>query len=148
MSGNSTGGSETLRGVVSEGAPQTTARSPHQSATATGGSDDTSVIGVLLMTTKYLYLFLDQILIMSLKHVSQKQRKGRQFLKDTFMMQFFILSFFTFILYQAAQQTTYEAVYSSFSLPPLSTKSPYGIFSQDSKGNDPDTIISKKLIYR
>jgi hypothetical protein len=40
---------------------------------------------------KYAWLFVEQIALMSLKHISQKQRNGRQWWKDTIMIQLFLL---------------------------------------------------------
>jgi hypothetical protein len=41
---------------------------------------------------QYLFLYVEQTFLMSLKHISQKRRNGRQFLKDGFMTQFFLLA--------------------------------------------------------
>lgn len=96
---------------------------------------------------RYIMLFFEQVLIMVQKHISQKQRKGRQFLKDTVMIQFFLLSFFAYILIQAAVITTYDDVYQKHSLPPLSDTTPWGIFNAGSNGNIEDNPVSKNLYY-
>jgi hypothetical protein len=41
---------------------------------------------------QYVTLFVEQVALMSLKHVSQKARNGRQWWKDTIMIQLFLLT--------------------------------------------------------
>lgn len=107
---------------------------------------DDEDINILLLCFRYSVLLVEQVIIMCQKHVSQKARKGRQFLKDTFMVQFFVLSFFAYILYSASQQTLYGPVYRRFYLPALSDEGD-GIFNARARGNDANTIISKRLYY-
>lgn len=40
---------------------------------------------------QYTMLFVEQVALMCLKHVNQKIRNGRQWWKDTIMIQFFLL---------------------------------------------------------
>jgi hypothetical protein len=94
-----------------------------------------------------LYLFVDQVLIMAKKIVSQKMRKSRQFWKETVILQIIILGLLSYLFVRFSAYFPYEDVYQKHSLPPLSTRKPWGIFSQSSKGNNPDTIISKRLLY-
>ena len=96
---------------------------------------------------RLIFLFFEQVLILCQKHVSQKQRNGRQFWKDTIMIQFFTLLFVYYILSNASTPTPDSEVYNKFQLPPLSDSKPYGIFNADSKGNNQYTIISKRLYY-
>ena len=55
-------------------------------------------IVILTESFQYVILFFEQVIILCQKHISQKQRNGRQFMKDTFMVQFFFLLFISFIL--------------------------------------------------
>jgi hypothetical protein len=81
------------------------------------------------------------------KHISQKQRNGRQFWKDTIMIQFFVLAFITYILYSASALFPSPYTYDLTTLPPLSSQEPWGIFGRNSEGNVADTLISKRLYY-
>lgn len=92
-------------------------------------------------------LFFEQVALMCLKNINQKQRNSRQFWKDTFMIQFFLLSFTTYIIYASNVQTPTAEVYQKFPLPPLSKDSTWGIFNQKSNGNNIYTVISKRLYY-
>lgn len=94
-----------------------------------------------------IYIYFEQVGLMLLKHVSQKKRNGRQTLKDTIMIQFFLLAFITYILYAASQIYPSADEYGHFPLPPLSDDKPYGIFNKGSKGNTYNSIISKRLYY-
>lgn len=92
-------------------------------------------------------LFFEQVLIMCQKHFSQKKRNGRQFLKDSIMIQFFMLAFTTFIIFQSATYYPSPHVYDRIPLPPLSKSAPNGIFNQDSPGNEANYQLSKRLYY-
>jgi hypothetical protein len=96
---------------------------------------------------RMFYLFLEQVLIMCQKHVSQKQRKGRQFWKDTVMIQIFLLLFVCYVLFTSSIQLPDSSVYEKLELPPLSTAKPYGIFNLDSVGNEAASFTSKRLYY-
>eukprot|EP01039_Chlorochromonas_danica_P002043 gene2043-2228_t len=97
---------------------------------------------------KLLLIFLDQVFIMFRKHVSQKQRNGRQFWKESFLIQFFALSFISYIMFSASNSSNDSSeTYSLAPLPPLSTTKPWGIFNEDSNGNDGSTSLSKRLYY-
>eukprot|EP01038_Epipyxis_sp_PR26KG_P005687 gene5687-7851_t len=93
------------------------------------------------------YLFIEQAITLSLKHVSQKQRKGRQTLKETFMIPLFVLLFITYVIYSSITVYPSPIVYQKHSLPPLSTEQPWGIFNIKSKGNVYYSLISKRLSY-
>ena len=92
-------------------------------------------------------LFFEQVLIMCQKHLSQKKRNGRQFLKDSIMIQFFMLAFTTFIIFQSATYYPSPHVYDRIPLPPLSKSAANGIFNQDSPGNEANYQLSKRLYY-
>jgi ATP-binding cassette subfamily A (ABC1) protein 3 len=96
---------------------------------------------------QYCYLFCEQVGLVCLKNFSQKQRNGRQFWKDTVCIQFFTLSFVAYILYANTWTTDTPHPYSLTILPPLSSAKPWGIFNQNSNGNNDDTTISKRLYY-
>lgn len=96
---------------------------------------------------KLVIVFLEQVYLLLRKNISQKQRNGRQFWKDSVMIQFFTVSFVTYILYSNAAIFPSADVYDYFSLPPLSSDKPWGIFNQDSNGNTPNSILSKRLYY-
>jgi hypothetical protein len=97
---------------------------------------------------RLIWVFFEQVLLMLQKHVSQKQRNGRQFWKDGVMIQFFTICFVTYILYANAGGFPYAYTYDYFRLPPLSDSQPWGIFNQDSTGNTMYTMISKRLYYQ
>jgi hypothetical protein len=92
-------------------------------------------------------VFLEQVYLLLQKNISQKQRNGRQFLKDSVMIQFLTISFVAYILLSNATSSPSADVYSYFSLPPLSTNGEWGVFNQNGNGNTVDTIISKRLYY-
>jgi hypothetical protein len=92
-------------------------------------------------------VFLEQVYLLLQKNISQKQRNGRQFLKDSVMIQFLTISFVAYILLSNATSSPSADVYSYFSLPPLSTNGEWGVFNQNGNGNTDDTIISKRLYY-
>jgi len=102
---------------------------------------------ILTESFQYVFLFFEQVIIMCQKHISQKQRNGRQFMKDTFMVQFFFLLFISFILIGTLNVTYLDSVYQTFSLPPLSKSEPFGIFSKKAKGSGPYDLLSKRLFY-
>lgn len=93
-------------------------------------------------------VFLEQVSLMLKKHASQKRRNGRQFLKNTFMIQFFTISFIAYIITSASGSisSSYN-VYSLFGLPPLSKDSTWGVFSSDSKGNSDANSLCSILYY-
>lgn len=94
-------------------------------------------------------LFVEQVVLLSLKSVSQKARNGRQFWKDTVFIQFFMLAFTVYILYSSTTVYPSPKVYQYHSLPPLTDSKPWGIFSPDAHGNLPDggTLISQRLYF-
>ncbi len=96
---------------------------------------------------RLIIVFLEQVYLLLRKNVSQKQRNGRQFWKDSVMIQFFMICFVAYILYSNAAINPSADTYDYFSLPPLSTDKPWGIFNQNSNGNTENTIISKRLYY-
>lgn len=96
---------------------------------------------------RYAFLFCEQVLLMCQKHVSQKQRNGRQFWKDGFLTQFFVLAFLTYIIYGASYLAESPHTYDLSILPPLSNQSPWGVFGIDSNGNTETTTLSKRLYY-
>jgi ABC-type multidrug transport system ATPase subunit len=75
---------------------------------------------------------VEQVVLMSRKHINQKQRKGRDFLKETIMIPFFVLAFTGFLFHEVNKVTTESSVYGLHSLPPLSSSS-WGIFNSDNK---------------
>lgn len=77
---------------------------------------------------QYSYLFMEQTWLMMMKHISQRQRKGRQFWKDSVLIEIVVLAFVIFILYFASELYYTDATYLKHSLPPLSTTGPWGIF--------------------
>jgi hypothetical protein len=82
------------------------------------------------------------------KHISQKQRNGRQFWKETIMMQFFILSFITGILYLSSQPPVSTDFYNKFALPPLTEDGDMGVFNLTSEINfGLATVVSKRLYF-
>ncbi len=109
--------------------------------------DEEDNVNPVIYFFRLIFLFFEQVLILCQKHVSQKQRNGRQFWKDTIMIQFFTLLFVFYILTSASTPMSDSDVYSKFKLPPLSDSKPYGIFNQESEGNNQYTIISKRLYY-
>lgn len=97
---------------------------------------------------KLFLIFIDQVFIMFRKHVSQKQRNGRQFWKESLLIQFFALSFISYIIFTASKSWHDSSEnYSLAPLPPLSTTKPWGIFNEDSNGNDGSSSLSKRLYY-
>lgn len=92
-------------------------------------------------------LFIEQVFIMCQKHVSQRKRNGRQFLKDSIMIQFFTLAFMVFIINQASNYTPSPHFYGRIPLPPLSTSAPNGVFNEDAPGNLNIGSISQRLYY-
>jgi hypothetical protein len=92
-------------------------------------------------------VFIEQVYLLLEKNISQKKRNGRQFWKDSVMIQFFTISFVAYILSSNATTSPSADVYSYFGLPPLSENGPWGVFNQDGNGNTADTIISKRLYY-
>lgn len=66
---------------------------------------------------------------------------------DTVCIQFFLLGFVAYILYSNSFNTSTPHPYSLTILPPLSSDKPWGIFNQNSNGNNLDTTISKRLYY-
>ncbi|RYG68763.1 hypothetical protein EON64_04450, partial [archaeon] len=96
---------------------------------------------------RYAFLFCEQVLLMCQKHVSQKQRNGRQFWKDGFLTQLFVLAFLTYIIYGASYIPASPHTYDLSILPPLSDQTPWGVFGQDSKGNSLASVLSKRLYY-
>jgi hypothetical protein len=103
--------------------------------------------GFLLYCFRLVWLFFEQVLLMCQKHVGQKQRNGRQFWKDSIMIQFFLLSFVTWILFMSSQPVQKTDFYGKIQLPPLSTTGPTGIFDQNAVGNSVNTFVSKRLFY-
>ena len=101
----------------------------------------------VVYSLKLVRLFVEQVYLLLRKNISQKQRNGRQFWKDSVMIQFFICFFVTNIISSNSRLSPSADVYSYFKLPPLSSAKPWGIFNQDSKGNTIETIISKRLYY-
>ncbi len=95
----------------------------------------------------FLLLLFEQVLLMCTKHCNQKQRNGRQFWKETFMIQFFTLSFTTGILYLSSQPIASTSYYGLLSLPPLSEKGPTAVFNQTAVGNTISTVVSRRLYY-
>ncbi len=95
----------------------------------------------------FLYLYIEQIGLLSLKTISQKQRKSRQFLKDTIMTPFFLLAFITYVLYSSTMIPKVDVVYDLFKPPPLTNDEPWGIFNVESKGNIITDMLSKRLYY-
>lgn len=96
---------------------------------------------------KLFVVFLEQVYLLLRKNISQKQRNGRQFWKDSVMIQFFIMSFVAYILYSNVAIFPSADEYGYFRLPPLSESEPWGIFNTGSNGNTVNTIISKRLYY-
>jgi ABC-type multidrug transport system ATPase subunit len=80
---------------------------------------------------------------MSRKHINQKQRKGRDFLKETIMIPFFVLAFTGFLFYEVSKVTTESGRYSLHSLPPLSSSGKWGIFNSDNSFS----VGAKGLLY-
>ena len=91
----------------------------------------------LLKTATFLYLFCEQILTMAKKFIGQKRRIGRSFLKETFLIPFFILLFVGFIFSNIISSTIppKNTVYQKHGLPPLSKTGQWGIFNPISNGN-------------
>jgi hypothetical protein len=81
------------------------------------------------------------------KHFTQKQRNGRQFLKDSVMIQFFILAFSGYILYSASTQYPSPYTYDLFELPPLSKAASNGVFNPSGPGNEATYQLSERLYY-
>lgn len=96
---------------------------------------------------KLFYVYLEQIYLLLRKNISQKQRNGRQFWKETILIQLFILAFVTYIIYQNATAPPSTEVYTKFPLPPLSNQKPFGIFNVGSKGNTANDQLSTRLYY-
>lgn len=92
------------------------------------------------------FLYFEQGLIMCQKIWSQKQRNGRTFLKDSVMLQFFVLAFTANILMLGSMSSESPHPYQRLVLPPLS-KSSNGIFNQDSAGNEMIGPVSQRLFY-
>jgi hypothetical protein len=55
---------------------------------------------------------VEQVVLMSRKHINQKQRKGRDFLKETIMIPFFVLAFTGFLFHEVNKVTTESSVYA------------------------------------
>lgn len=94
-----------------------------------------------------LLLYIEQVFIMCQKHFSQRKRNGRQFLKDSIMIQFFTLAFMVFIINQASNYTPSPHFYGRIPLPPLSASAPNGVFNEDAPGNDNIDSLSQRLYY-
>ena len=94
-----------------------------------------------------LLLWVEQVFLMSQKHISQKRRRGRDFLKETIMIPFFILSFVAimFSVINSVELTT--GIYSVHNLPPLSASGMWGIFSPTSRQNKVNNYISVQELY-
>lgn len=92
-------------------------------------------------------LFVEQVSIMCQKHISQRKRNGRQFLKDSIMIQFFTLAFIVFIINQASNYTASPHFYGRIPLPPLSKSATNGVFNEDAPGNLNVNSISQRLYY-
>lgn len=72
---------------------------------------------------------------------------GRQFWKETVLIQVVILGFIGYTLTAFSSIDTLKDIYDKHALPPLSAARPWGIFNQKSNGNDQYTIITKRMVY-
>jgi hypothetical protein len=94
------------------------------------------------------WLWVEQVFLMSRKHINQKQRKGRDFLKETIMIPFFVLAFTGYLFYQINLVYNTPDVYSLHALPPLSKSARWGIFNPDAKQNNDNFYIeANTLLY-
>jgi ATP-binding cassette subfamily A (ABC1) protein 3 len=94
------------------------------------------------------WLWAEQIFLMSRKHINQKQRKGRDFLKETIMIPFFILAFMGYLFYNINMVYNTPDVYSLHGLPPLSATATWGIFNPLAKQNNDNFYIEgKNLLF-
>ena len=93
------------------------------------------------------WLWVEQVFLMSRKHINQKQRKGRDFLKETIMIPFFILAFVGYLFYNINRVVNSPDIYAVHNLPPLSDTGTWGIFNPNAKENTADDYIETKGLY-
>lgn len=94
------------------------------------------------------WLWVEQTFLMARKHINQKQRKGRDFLKETIMIPFFILAFTGYLFYNINMIYSTPDVYTLHNLPPLSKSATWGIFNMDAKQNNDNFYIQGyNLLY-
>jgi hypothetical protein len=97
-----------------------------------------------------VYLFFEQVGVMTWKNLHQKRLAGRSTLKEI-LTPLGLLGFWIYIMYQASLPLTYpDAVYVTRELPPLSSNGLWGIFRSPDLDNVmqmPDVIDSKRLYY-
>lgn len=92
-------------------------------------------------------LWVEQVVVMSRKHVNQKQRRGRDFLKETILIPFFVLAFTGYLLFEINTVYQTEDVYQLHSLPPLSNKGDWGIFNMDAQENNMNDYVRSSTLY-
>jgi hypothetical protein len=94
------------------------------------------------------WLWVEQVFLMSRKHINQKQRKGRDFLKETIMIPFFVLAFTGYLFYQINLVYNSSVVFCWHAWPRLSLTDGWGIFNPDAKQNNQNFYIdSNTLLY-
>ena len=98
-------------------------------------------------TVNLAVLWGEQVFLMSKKHINQKQRKGRDFLKETIMIPFFLLAVVAYLFSQINLVYKTQDIYGVHGLPPLSSDGAYGIFSSNSKQNTDNSFVSTKNLY-
>eukprot|EP01033_Poteriospumella_lacustris_P014622 gene14623-10454_t len=84
---------------------------------------------------------------MCLKHVSQRKRNGRQFLKDSILIQFVALAFTANVLTSFARYFPTPHDYDRMALPPLSKSAWNGVFNRDAPGNEQYYQLSQRLYF-
>ena len=94
-----------------------------------------------------VYLFVEQVVLMTRKNINQKQRQGRTFLKETIFIPFFVLAFTGFLFFQVNNYYPSRRIYQFHSLPPLSSSNPWGIFSDSANQNAWYRFISSSNLY-
>lgn len=90
-------------------------------------------------------IFVEQVYCFCCKHIGQRQAAGRQFLKESTLVQFYTLSFVTLILFLYAKSSNSSYTYDRVAFPPLSATG-NGVFSADAAvSNSPNR--SSTLYY-
>ena len=94
-----------------------------------------------------VYLFVEQVILMTRKNINQKQRQGRAFLKETIFIPFFVLAFTGFLFSQINTLRPTNDVFQLHALPPLSSNTPWGIFSESANQNNANFFIQTSNLY-
>ena len=106
---------------------------------------------IIMSTMEGVFIFFEQVGVMTWKNLHQKRLAGRSTLKEI-LTPLGLIGFWIYIMVMSSLPQTYpDAVYEVRDLPPISSQGTWGIFrdSEDDPNGQrvPDVIDSKRLFY-